>query len=58
MKDNGDGTYDVVFNPDIDGPHTISVKLDDTPIKDMPKIGMQIQERKQESEIIHVFLLY
>jgi filamin len=38
IKDNGDGTYDVVFNPDIDGPHTVDVQLDDTHIKDMPKI--------------------
>jgi len=37
MKDNGDGTYDVVYNPDVDGPHTIDVQLDNTHIKDMPK---------------------
>lgn len=38
LKDNGDGTYGVVFNPDVDGPHTIDVQLDNTHIKDMPKI--------------------
>jgi len=38
IKDNGDGTYDVLFNPDVDGPHTVDVQLDNTHIKDMPKI--------------------
>eukprot|EP01127_Copromyxa_protea_P010407 TRINITY_DN2534_c0_g1_i1.p1 TRINITY_DN2534_c0_g1~~TRINITY_DN2534_c0_g1_i1.p1 ORF type:complete len:415 (-),score=146.57 TRINITY_DN2534_c0_g1_i1:24-1268(-) len=37
IKDNGDGTYDVEYNPDIPGPHKVDVTLDDTHIKDMPK---------------------
>jgi len=37
VVDNGDGTYGVVYNPDIPGPHTVDVQLDDTHIKDMPK---------------------
>lgn len=38
VKDNGDGTYGVVYRPDVDGPHTIEASLDDIPLKDMPKI--------------------
>jgi len=37
MRDNGDGTYHCIYNPDIPGPHTVDVQLDDTHIKDMPK---------------------
>lgn len=37
IKDNGDGTYDVVYHPDKPGPHKIDVTLDDIHIKDMPK---------------------
>jgi len=38
IKDNGDGTYDVVYHPDVDGPHSVDVTLDDIHIRDMPKI--------------------
>jgi len=37
IKDNGDGTYAVVYQPDGAGPHTVHVTLDDVPIKDCPK---------------------
>jgi len=37
IKDNGDGTYDVVYHPDVPGPHVVDVTLDDQHIKDMPK---------------------
>lgn len=37
IVDNGDGTYDVEYNPDKPGPHKIDVTLDDAHIKDMPK---------------------
>jgi len=33
MVDNGDGTYDVSYQPNGAGPHDISVTLDDIPIK-------------------------
>uniref|UniRef100_A0A6B2LKB0 Uncharacterized protein n=1 Tax=Arcella intermedia TaxID=1963864 RepID=A0A6B2LKB0_9EUKA len=37
INDNGDGTYNVVYQPDNAGPHTVHVTLDDKPIKDCPK---------------------
>jgi len=37
IRDNGDGTYGVLYQPDGAGPYTVNVTLDDTPIKDMPK---------------------
>jgi len=37
LSDNGDGTYDVVYHPDVPGPHTVDVTLDNDHIKDMPR---------------------
>jgi len=37
IVDNGDGTYDVTYQPDIPGPHVIKTTLDDINIKDSPK---------------------
>jgi len=37
VKDNGDGTYGVVYHPDVPGPHVVDVTLDDQHIKDMPR---------------------
>jgi len=36
VTDNGDGTYDVVFDPAEPGPYNISVDLEGKPIKDSP----------------------
>jgi len=37
IKDNGDGTYDVVYHPDKPGPHKVDVTLDGQHIKDCPR---------------------
>jgi len=37
IKDNEDGTYDVVYHPDVPGPHKVDVTLDDQHIKDCPR---------------------
>jgi len=36
IKDNGDGTYDVKFDPSEPGPYNIAVNLEGNPIKDSP----------------------
>lgn len=36
VKDNGDGTYDVTFDPSEPGPYDIAVNLEGNPIKDSP----------------------
>ena len=36
VKDNGDGTYDVEYEPKVDGPHVVSVTLKDKPVADSP----------------------
>jgi hypothetical protein len=55
VRDNGDGTYGIVYHPDVDGPHTIEASLDDIPIRDMPKIGT-LQWR--ESFLLFFLLLH
>eukprot|EP01087_Luapelamoeba_hula_P020678 TRINITY_DN70_c0_g1_i3.p2 TRINITY_DN70_c0_g1~~TRINITY_DN70_c0_g1_i3.p2 ORF type:complete len:763 (-),score=144.58 TRINITY_DN70_c0_g1_i3:64-2307(-) len=37
VKDNGDGTYDVEYDPKLPGDYHVNVSLHDQPIKDMPK---------------------
>eukprot|EP01126_Amoeba_proteus_P064349 TRINITY_DN89_c0_g1_i1.p1 TRINITY_DN89_c0_g1~~TRINITY_DN89_c0_g1_i1.p1 ORF type:complete len:673 (-),score=152.43 TRINITY_DN89_c0_g1_i1:100-2118(-) len=37
VHDNGDGTYDVTYNPDVPGPHVVNTVLDGVNIKDSPK---------------------
>eukprot|EP01098_Paradermamoeba_levis_P007724 TRINITY_DN3210_c0_g1_i2.p1 TRINITY_DN3210_c0_g1~~TRINITY_DN3210_c0_g1_i2.p1 ORF type:complete len:170 (-),score=27.71 TRINITY_DN3210_c0_g1_i2:66-575(-) len=32
IKDNGDGTYDVTYNPTVHGPHEVDVKLRGKPV--------------------------
>jgi filamin len=40
VKDNGDGTYSVTYEPDVPGNYTIKVDLENKPIKDSPfKVG-------------------
>ena len=36
VKDNGDGTYDVSYEPKTDGPHVVSVTLKDAPVAQSP----------------------
>jgi filamin len=42
VKDNGDGTYSVTYEPDVPGDYTIRVELDNKPIKDSPfRVGVK-----------------
>lgn len=46
IKDEGDGTYNVSFTPEMNGKHRISVTIQDKPIKDSPFTVLVINRRE------------
>eukprot|EP01099_Mayorella_cantabrigiensis_P001515 TRINITY_DN166_c0_g1_i1.p1 TRINITY_DN166_c0_g1~~TRINITY_DN166_c0_g1_i1.p1 ORF type:complete len:195 (+),score=49.37 TRINITY_DN166_c0_g1_i1:508-1092(+) len=52
VKDNGDGTYDVCYNPKEHGPHAIDVKLRNKPVGGGP-FSVNV---KQAADHLHTFV--
>lgn len=49
VKDNGDGTYTVEYEPEEAGPHVVEVTLKDEPVADSP-YNVEVEEGADEEE--------